>query len=109
MHSSGQVPCEYKLCCCNQIGHEQVVSNKFYSTGKRGNMAISNCNGTKEKWELWICVDFCKLNVVTKYSYPLPFIDEKHNIVVGHEVYLFLDGYFGYHWRYPLHQMRSII
>jgi hypothetical protein len=47
-------------------------------------MTISNCNGAKEKWELSIFVDFCKLNVVIKYSYPLPFIDEKCNTMVGH-------------------------
>jgi hypothetical protein len=43
-------------------------------------------------------VDFRKLNVaIQKYSYPLPFINEVLNIVVGHDAYSFLDGLFGYH------------
>jgi len=45
-----------------------------------------------------ICVDFKKLNAVTKKDpYSLPFIDEVINIVVGHEVYTFLDGFSRYH------------
>jgi hypothetical protein len=43
-------------------------------------------------------VDFKKLNAITKKDpYPLPFIDEVINIVNGHEVYTFLDGYSRYH------------
>jgi hypothetical protein len=43
-------------------------------------------------------VDFKKLNVATKKDqYPLPFIDEVINIIVGNEVYTFLNGFFGYH------------
>jgi len=43
-------------------------------------------------------VDFKKLNVITKNNpYPLPFIDEVINTIVGHEVYTFMDGFFGYH------------
>jgi hypothetical protein len=72
-------------------------------------MAISNCSGAKGKWGLWIFVDFCKSNVVIKYSYPLPFINEECNTMVGHEAYLFLDGNFGYHWKYPSHQRKSAI
>ncbi len=48
----------------------------------------------KKHGKLRICVDFRKLNVATKKDfYPLPFIDEVVNIVVGHEVYTFLDGF----------------
>jgi hypothetical protein len=44
-------------------------------------------------------VDFKKLNAATKKNpYPLPFIDEVINTIVGHEVYTFMDGFFGYHW-----------
>ncbi len=39
-----------------------------------------------------------KLNLaIKKDSYPLPFTDEVINIVTEHEVYTFLDGFFGYH------------
>jgi hypothetical protein len=46
------------------------------------------------KLKLNICVDFRKLNVTTtKDPYPLPFTNEVINIIVGHEVYTFLDGF----------------
>ncbi len=48
-----------------------------------------------------IYVDFRKLNFATKKdSYPFPFIDEVLNVIVGHEVYYFLHGFFGYHQIY---------
>jgi hypothetical protein len=38
-----------------------------------------------------------KLNVATKKDpYPLPFIDEVINIIIGHEVYTFLNGFSRY-------------
>ncbi len=43
-------------------------------------------------------MDFRRLNAATKKdAYPLPFIKEVLDEVVGHEVYSFLDGFFGYH------------
>jgi hypothetical protein len=40
------------------------------------------------------CVNFKKLNTVTKKDpYPLPFIDEVQNIIIGHDAYSFLNGY----------------
>ncbi len=52
----------------------------------------------KKNRKLKICVDFRKLNVVIKKDpYPLPFTDEVINTIVGHEVYTFLDGFYGYH------------
>jgi hypothetical protein len=46
----------------------------------------------KKNGKLKICIDFKKPNVSTKKDpYPLPFIDEMLNIVVGYEVYSFLD------------------
>jgi hypothetical protein len=52
----------------------------------------------KKNGKLKICVDFRKFNVATKKDpYSLPFIDEVINIVTGHEVYTFLDGFFRYH------------
>jgi hypothetical protein len=47
---------------------------------------------------LKICIDFRKINPATKKDpYPLPFIDEMLNIVVGYDAYSFLNGYSGYH------------
>jgi hypothetical protein len=52
----------------------------------------------KKNGKLCICNDFQKLNIATKKeSHPLPFMDEVLDKVVNHEVYLFLDGFFGYH------------
>jgi hypothetical protein len=40
------------------------------------------------------CVEFKKLNATTKIDpYPLSFNDKVLNIVIGHDVYSFLDGY----------------
>ncbi len=52
----------------------------------------------KKNGKLRMCIDFKKLNATTKKDpYPLPFMDEVLNIVVGNEAYSFLEGYSGYH------------
>ncbi len=52
----------------------------------------------KKDGKLKIYIDFKKLNAATKKDlYPLPFIDEVLNTVVGYEAYSFLDGYSKYH------------
>jgi hypothetical protein len=52
----------------------------------------------KKNGKLKICIDFRKLNATTKKDpYPLPFINEVLNVVVGYEAYSFLNGYSGYH------------
>ena len=44
-----------------------------------------------------VCIDYRKLNVGTrKVHFPLPFMDQMLERVVGHEFYCFLDGYSGY-------------
>ena len=44
-----------------------------------------------------ICIDYCKLNKATrKDHFPLPFLDQMLDRLVGHEYYCFLDGYSGY-------------
>lgn len=51
----------------------------------------------KKNGKLRVCNDYKKLNDVTKKDYyPLPFIDEILEEVVGHEWYNFGDGYSGY-------------
>jgi hypothetical protein len=48
----------------------------------------------KKNGKLRICVDFRKLNVaIKKDPYLSAFIDEIINIIIGHEVYTFLDGF----------------
>jgi hypothetical protein len=52
----------------------------------------------KKNGKVIICVDFKKFNAITKKDpYPLPFINEVINNVVGYEVYTFLDGFPRYH------------
>jgi hypothetical protein len=52
----------------------------------------------RKNGKLWIYVDFKKLNITTKkFLYLLHFTNEVINMVVGHEVYTFLDGFLEYH------------
>ncbi len=52
----------------------------------------------KRNGQLRICVDFIKINVITKKDPDLlPFTNEVINMVVGHEVYTFIDGFSKYH------------
>ena len=51
--------------------------------------------GTMTRWR--VCIDYIKLHTATmKDHYPLPFIDQMLDRLVGHPYYCFLDGYFGY-------------
>jgi len=51
----------------------------------------------KKNGKLQICVDYHKLNVQTKTNpFPLPFLDLVLDLVVGHKMYSFMDGYSGY-------------
>jgi hypothetical protein len=48
----------------------------------------------KKNGKLKIYVDFKNRKALTKeYPYLLPFTDEVINIVIGHEVYTFLNGF----------------
>ena len=50
---------------------------------------------TVKDWR--ICIDYRKLNKVTrKDHFPLPFLDQMLDRLVGHEYYCFLDGYSRY-------------
>ena len=44
-----------------------------------------------------MCIDYRKLNTAIRNDrYPLPFIDQMLDRLVGHSHFCFLDGYFGY-------------
>ena len=44
-----------------------------------------------------VCIDYRKLNTaIRKNHYPLPFIDQMRDKLVGHSHYCFLDGYSSY-------------
>jgi hypothetical protein len=69
----------------------------LYNLMWRDYMAIPNCSSTKEKWETRNLCGFQKIECSNKKNpFPLPFINEVLNIVVGCEAYSFLDGYFWY-------------
>jgi hypothetical protein len=52
----------------------------------------------KKNKKLRICVNFRRFNpTIKKGPYPFPFIDEVINTIAKHEVYTFLDGFYGYH------------
>jgi hypothetical protein len=52
----------------------------------------------KKNYKLRICIKFKKTKCSHKKDpYPLPFIDEMLNIVIGYEAYSFLDGCSRYH------------
>jgi hypothetical protein len=52
----------------------------------------------KKNGKFRICVDFKKFNATTeKDPCPLPFTNEVIYTLAGHEVYIVLDGFPGYH------------
>ena len=62
----------------------------------------------KKNGKLRICVDYRKLNSVTKKDYfPLPFTDTMLDGVAGYERYSFMDGFSGYNQIsiYPPHRV----
>jgi hypothetical protein len=51
----------------------------------------------KKNHKLWVCTDYRKLNEATIIdAFPLLFTDGLLDIVTGHEMYSFLDGFSGY-------------
>ena len=51
----------------------------------------------KKNGKIRVCVDYRKLNATTVMdAFPLPFTDGILDVVVGHEMYNFLDGFSGY-------------
>ena len=51
----------------------------------------------KKNGKIWVCVDYQKRNAATVIdAFPLPFTDGILDVVVGHEMYSFLDGFSGY-------------
>ena len=51
----------------------------------------------KKNGKIRVCVDYRKLNVViVKDAFMLPFTDGVLDVVAGHVIYSFLDGFNGY-------------
>ena len=51
----------------------------------------------KKNGKIQVCVNYCKLNAaIVTYAFPLPFTDGILDVVPGHEMYSFLDGFSDY-------------
>ena len=85
----------YLISDSNWVSPVQVVPKKS------GVMVVKNVNNelvsTRVQTGWCVCIDYRKLNAVTrKDHFPLPFIDQMLERLVGHPYYCFLDGYSGY-------------
>ena len=77
------------------VSPTQVVPKKL------GVTTVHNAKGEEMPTRLttgWrVCIDYRRLNEVTrKDHFPLPFMDQLLERVLGHPFYCFLDGYSGY-------------
>ncbi len=88
---------ESKLCCNGETWFKQAFNYEIHCSSRRNHMAFSYYGGI-EKEQVQNLRGFWKLNVAMKKDpYYLPFSKEVLDMVVGHEVYSFLDGFSGYH------------
>ena len=73
----------------------QVVPKKRGTTVIRTENKTLLPSRTVTEWK--ICIDYRKLNKATrKDHFPLSFLDQMLDRLVGHEYYYFLDWYLGY-------------
>ena len=64
----------------------------------------------RKNGKIRVCVDYRKLNVATVTdAFTLHFMDGVLDVVAGHEVYSFLDGFNGYNqiWMHPNDQEKT--
>jgi hypothetical protein len=59
-------------------------------------MGVIHCNGSQKEWQNMNMPRFLKVECARKYYFPLPFIDNILDAIIGHECYPFLDGFLGY-------------
>jgi hypothetical protein len=89
---------ESKLRCGHEVGFGQVVSCEIHCYSGGSNLVFSHCGGTKKEQEVLNLCGFPKIEHYHKKDlYPLPFTEEILDMVGGHEIYPFLDGFLGYH------------
>ena len=85
----------YPIFDSSWVSPTQVVSKK------NGVTMVKNDEGELIPTRLtigWqVCIDFRKLNAITKKNhFPLPFLDKVFEMVAGHDYYCYLDGYLDY-------------
>ena len=85
----------YPIIDSKWVSLTQVVPKKFGVTVVANEHNELIPTGVTTGWR--VCIDYKKLNDGTrKDHFPLPFVDQMLETVVGHEIYCFLDGYSGY-------------
>jgi hypothetical protein len=88
---------ESKLCCNGETCFKQAFSYEIHHSSRRNHLVFSYYGGI-EKEQVQNLQGFRKLNVAMKKDpYYLPFSKEVLDMVVGHEVHSFLDGFSCYH------------
>jgi hypothetical protein len=89
---------ESKLCCDSEARYEQAFSYKIHCFNGGCNLVFFHCGGTKIEWRALNLYGFLKMECChEKNPCPLPFMVKVLDMVVGHEVHSFLNGFFGYH------------
>lgn len=85
----------YLIADSKQVSPIQVVPKKS---------GITVIQNKDEEWcrlillKIGMCINYKKLNKVMRKDYfPLPFLDQVHKRVAGHEFYCFLNSYSGYY------------
>ena len=56
---------------------EYMLENKLIEPSNSEWSSPCTYIGTETRWQLWICIDFCKLNTITKSDlFPIPRVDD---------------------------------
>ncbi|RVW57782.1 Transposon Ty3-I Gag-Pol polyprotein [Vitis vinifera] len=85
----------YPISDCPWVSPTQVVPKKSRITMVQNDKGEEVSTRLTSGWR--VCIDYRKLNVVTKKDhFPLSFIDQVLERVSSHPFYCFLDGYSGY-------------
>ncbi|XP_031394316.1 uncharacterized protein LOC116205794 [Punica granatum] len=85
----------YPISDSKWVSPVQVVPKKGGMTVVKNEVNELIPTRTVTGWR--VCIDYRKLNDATrKDHFPLPFIDQMLEKLVGHDYYCFLDGYSGY-------------
>nr|GEY29254.1 reverse transcriptase domain-containing protein [Tanacetum cinerariifolium] len=93
--------CSHKILLEDDYSPKPLGKSCPLCTQKRGMTVIKNNKNELVLTRLvtgWrVCIDYRKLNEATRKDYfPLPFMDQMLERLVGNEYYCFLDGFSGY-------------
>ena len=85
----------YPISDSTWVSPTQVVPKKSGVTTVKNEKGEELSTRLTTGWR--VCIDYRRLNeVIRKYHFPLPFIDQLLERVFEHPLYCFLDGYSGY-------------